>query len=245
MPEIRLADGRSIPYRIRVSPRSRRVRLTINPRDGLVLVTPPGVDRRWLMDLAEGWHEWVARQIEAMGMNPEEAPVPADSLPDELWLQGVGERWRVLYRYSPGSAARVRRVGSGLLLSGDCADTESCHRALRRWLSRRGADVLPGLLAEVSRETGLAYRSVSVRGQRSRWGSCSVDGDISLNYHLLFLPPEWVRHILIHELCHTVELNHSPRFWQTVERFDPDYTVTRKAMRRAWSHVPHWAVGPR
>ena len=175
---------------------------------------------------------------------PEESQ--ADCLPDELSLQGVGERWRVLYRYAPGSAARVRHTGTGgLLLSGDCADTESCHRALRRWLSRRGGEALPGLLAEISRETGLAYRSVRVRGQRSRWGSCSVDGDISLNYHLLFLPPEWVRHILIHELCHTVELNHSPRFWRTVERFDPDYAATRKAMRRAWSYVPHWAVGAR
>jgi predicted metal-dependent hydrolase len=74
----------------------------------------------------------------------------------------------------------------------------------------------------------------------SRWGSCSARGDISLNYQLLFLPPPLLRHVLLHELCHTVEMNHSPRFWATVRRFEPDLDSMRVEMRQAWTHVPDW-----
>lgn len=85
-----------------------------------------------------------------------------------------------------------------------------------------------------------AFSSVVIRAQRSRWGSCSAKGDISLNYQLLFLPRELARHVLLHELCHTVELNHSARFWRTVHRFEPELERMRKDMRRSWSHVPAW-----
>jgi predicted metal-dependent hydrolase len=99
------------------------------------------------------------------------------------------------------------------------------------------------MLERLARETGLRYRNVAVRAQRSRWGSCSSQGDISLNYQVLFLPPELARHVLLHELCHTVRLDHSPRFWRTVERFEPELPRLRAEMRRAWSHVPAW-LGP-
>jgi hypothetical protein len=64
---------------------------------------------------------------------------------------------------------------------------------------------------------------------------------ISLNCKLLFLAPELVRHVLVHELCHTVELNHSPRFWALVQRFEPDARTLRRRMRDAWRDVPVWA----
>jgi hypothetical protein len=117
--------------------------------------------------------------------------------------------------------------------------------ALRRWLMRRAQRTLPEWLEEVSQEAGLPFASVSIRGQRSRWGSCSADGDISLNYQLLFLPRHLARHVLIHELCHTVELNHSPRFWRTVARHEPDVARLRAEMRRSWSHVPDWLLAAR
>jgi hypothetical protein len=107
---------------------------------------------------------------------------------------------------------------------------------------RRAQQALPERLREVADETGLVFSSVSIRGQRSRWGSCSATGDISLNYQLLFLPPHLVRHVLVHELCHTVELNHSSRFWKTVARFEPGLVQLREEMRRSWSHVPGWLM---
>lgn len=246
MPLIHLDDGRRVPYVIRVSPRSSRVRLTLNPRDGLVMVTPPGVRHEELAELASSWRGWVARQIDLMGIQDLDAPAQRTILPDSIPLPAIGEEWGVLYRYAPSGFTRVIEKGrSSLVVSGDCGDREACVAALRRWLTRRAQRTLPEWLEEVSQEAGLPFASVSIRGQRSRWGSCSADGDISLNYQLLFLPRHLARHVLIHELCHTVELNHSPRFWRTVARHEPDVARLRAEMRRSWSHVPDWLLAAR
>ena len=241
MPEIHLDDGRRVPYSIRISPRSRRVRLTLNPRDGLVMVSPPGVDGDVLMELASSWRGWVARQLDEMGIPDLDVQQEQRTLPESIPLPALGEDWGVLYRYAPSSAARVReKSASAIVLSGDFSDHPACVAALRRWLTRRAQQTLPQRLREVADETGLAFSNVSIRGQRSRWGSCSAAGDITLNYQLLFLPPHLARHVLVHELCHTVELNHSSRFWKTVARFEPDLGKLRAEMRRSWSHVPGW-----
>ena len=135
-------------------------------------------------------------------------------------LPALGVYWGVLYRSAPAAAPRVRDNGaSAIVLGGDVSDHPACVSALRRWLMRRARQTLPDCLERVAAETRLDFATVSIRGQRSRWGSCSATGDISLNYQLLFLPPHLLRHVLVHELCHTVELNHSPRFWRTVARF--------------------------
>lgn len=131
-----------------------------------------------------------------------------------------------------------------LLVSGSVGYPEACRGALRRWLSRRAADHLTALLAEVAREENLSYSTVTVRGQRTRWGSCSSRGAISLNRHLLFLPPHLVRYVLLHELCHTVRPDHSPRFWEEVRRRDPQADRLRKELRVAGRCVPGWARSP-
>lgn len=245
--QLLLDDGRSVPYRIRVSPRSRRVRLTLTPRDGLVMVTPPGVQRDWLIKLANDWRGWVGKQMDQLGIRePDELSVPDVTLPAQIALPALGETWHLLQRFAPNTSARVRQgANATLVLSGDCLDIAASRRALERWLMRRAKDALPLLLAEVSRQTGLVYRQVSIRAQRTRWGSCSSHGDICLNYQILFLTPQLARHVLLHELCHTVRLDHSPRFWRTVARFEPELDARRAEMRRSWSSVPAWLQAAR
>lgn len=245
--ELRLEDGRSLPCRIRVSRRSRRVRLTLTPRDGLVMVTPPGTERDWLIGLAAQWRGWVSRQLEQMGIESiEELGTPRAALPEQIALPAIGECWQLLQRFAPLTGPRVRAgAHATLVLSGDCRDLAASARALERWLMRRAREVLPPMLEALSQETGLGFRSVSVRAQKSRWGSCSSTGDISLNYQILFLTPELARHVLLHELCHTVRLDHSPRFWRTVARFEPDLDRLRAEMRRSWAQVPPWLLAAR
>ena len=91
------------------------------------------------------------------------------------------------------------------------------------------------------RTLGLRPKSVQVRLQRTRWGSCSSSGGISLNAGLMFLAPQLVRYLMIHELCHMIALNHSRRFWRAVERFEPAYLDLDKRLGEAWAHIPLWA----
>jgi len=92
----------------------------------------------------------------------------------------------------------------------------------------------------VSQEVNLPFKNVSIRGQKTRWGSCSSDQSISLNCKLLFLPSPVVRYVLIHELCHTVHMNHSAAFWALVGCFEPNYRQLDRNLRDARCDVPLW-----
>lgn len=131
-----------------------------------------------------------------------------------------------------------------LLVSGAVCNHDACRAALRRWLSRRADEHLTALLEEVAREQGLSYSKLTVRSQRTRWGSCSSRGAISLNRHLMFLPPQVVRYVLLHELCHMVRSDHSPRFWEEVRRREPEAERLRRQLRLAARWVPGWARRP-
>lgn len=78
---------------------------------------------------------------------------------------------------------------------------------------------------------GVSWSAVSIRNQKTRWGSCSRDGRLSFNYRLLFLPEQLRDYVIVHELCHLKEFNHSPRFWNLVAQTFPDFKTLRKELR--------------
>jgi predicted metal-dependent hydrolase len=80
-----------------------------------------------------------------------------------------------------------------------------------------------------------------VRMQRTRWGSCSSSGTVSLNAALLFLEPAVVRYLFVHELCHLIALNHSRKFWCAVARYEPNYEALDRRLTEAWHEIPLWA----
>jgi predicted metal-dependent hydrolase len=92
----------------------------------------------------------------------------------------------------------------------------------------------------VSQEIALPFEQVTVRGQKTLWASCSAKTNISLNYKLLFLPPELVRYVFIHELCHTIHLNHSRRFWALVAEKEPRYKQLDAELNKGWIYIPAW-----
>ena len=79
---------------------------------------------------------------------------------------------------------------------------------------------------------GYQYRRVSIRNQKTSWGSCSENGNLHFSYKLYFLPPALCDYIIVHELCHLEELNHSPAFWRLVEQGLPDYKERRRLLRQ-------------
>lgn len=236
-----------IPYTLKVSRRARSARLRMMPHEGLVVVIPTGFDRREVPALVERHREWVERTAARLDRHrrPEE-PLLDSGIPARLRFGLTGEEWELS---CDGSRRRpledLCSAPYGLVLPADPSDSEAAMAVLHLWLKKRARQVLFPMLGEAARQMGFSFAASSVRLQQSRWGSCSSKGRISLNIKLLFLPPELVRYIIVHELCHTVHMNHSKAFWSLVARHEPGYARLDREMRHAWRFVPAWvAAGP-
>ena len=253
-----------MPYTIRISPRARHVRLTMSARDGLVVVVPRGFDRRRVPEILRDGRRWIERTAAKIARQRESLP-PHEEIkpPDCLALRAIGRECAVEYcpadserAYVMESAgARLRQGFVGLptargtrdarllAVCGKVDNIVTIRNALRRWLRRAAEEHLAPWLNEIASEKQFALSGIAVRAQRTRWASCSRKGTINLNLRMLFLPPELVRYIFIHELCHTVHPNHSARFWALVGRHAPDYKAHRARLRDAWRLAPAWLDG--
>ena len=123
---------------------------------------------------------------------------------------------------------------------GNVDDKDACAVALRRWLLRYAKGKLLPQLEQASQACSLSYSKATIRGQRTRWGSCSSTGSINLNYQLLFVSPEMMNYVLVHELCHTVYLNHSRSFYNLLESYNPNYRQYESQLKQAWRSMPAW-----
>ena len=142
-------------------------------------------------------------------ITPDQHTVPIWRMPEEITLLALDLTWRVLTRRNDVKWMATREASAKtLLVQGATNDAATCQTALRRWLARKGKDHLLPWLKRVSNKTGLSYAAASIRQQQTRWGSCSSRCLINLNARLLFLPPNLVTYVLVHELCHTKHLNH-------------------------------------
>lgn len=240
-----ITDKTELPaYTVRVSRRARQARLVLSLTGGLQVVVPAGFNVRRVPELVRSKLGWIERALGRLQMRRAQAAVPRSpiALPDEIALPAAGETWRVNYHPDAGVAGVALRETAGrLVLSGHVQDLELCRTALKRWLAHRARQMFAPQLAELSRVTGLSFTRLSVRGQSSRWGSCSLRSSLSLNYKLLFLTPPLVRYVLLHELCHTCEPNHGAGFWALVAQHEPAYRRLRAELRRAGQDVPEWA----
>ncbi|MEJ2514393.1 MAG: SprT family zinc-dependent metalloprotease [Gammaproteobacteria bacterium] len=223
----------------RESRRARRLGLRVFPHGVVEVVVPPRTGRRRIEAFLASHRAWIeeARRTMLEVHGPHSLDPPGD-----LQLRAVEETWRVSYGAGPRRLSEAPAAGGGVLRLSGPADDQWRRDRLRRWLRVRAKAVLVPWMEAVSRELELPFSSVSIRRQRSRWGSCSADGRISLNCALLFLDPALVRQVCVHELCHTRHLNHSPAFWRLVRRHAPDFRDREAALNQAWRDVPAWVT---
>ena len=237
---LRLADGRFLHYEVKASARAKYLRMQLHPSKGLLVTQPPHVSSSQLHQWVSSQQQWIVDTLHKLALNA--PPVTTEPLlPKHLELLTTGESLQVVYTPSARKRIALHYVANATLtLSGAISDPTACQRALRQWLRGYAQVHLGQQLQQVAAETGLQYVNCRVKGQQTRWGSCSSRGNINLNEKLILLPPEWVRYTLIHELCHTVEMNHSKRFWALVAGFVPDYRRIHAEMKGAMQGLPDW-----
>jgi predicted metal-dependent hydrolase len=205
------------------------VRLSITREKGLVVTIPRGFQPDLIPSIVAEKQDWIEkslRKVQEAGLKK-----PAKSLPAELDLAAIPEKWQVVYKPLAKKSATLSMQSRGVLVVEGRVTKPLVRAVIKKWMNQRAWQVLPDWLDRVSRQFKLPYNEVSIRDQRTRWGSCSAQKNISLNQKLLFLPPDLVDYILIHELCHTIEMSHSSRFWKLVGQYIPDYKERRRTLR--------------
>jgi predicted metal-dependent hydrolase len=227
-------------WSVRESQRARRLTVRVFHTGRVEVVVPFRTSARAVERFLERHRPWIERKREEARRR---AGPPVPFPPPHIELPACEETWRI---HLSGGAGRARIVasGSGLLaLAGAIGNGQSVRQVLRRWLTERARLVLGPLLAQCARELGFSYERVLIRRQRTRWGSCSTRGTISLNCCLLFQRPAVVRYLMIHELAHTLHMNHSRRFWHCVARYCPEYRTLDRELLDGWRRVPDWVFG--
>src|SRR5437773_635016 len=222
--EFLAVNGRQIPMALVRNPRARRYVLRLRP-DGSARVTiPRGGSAMEARRFAERNKDWLEREVRRLATR--------SSLPNK-WLIGA----EVLFRGElvkieagvNGDSGRIR-LGDEVINVADAA--ADLRPAVEHHLWRLATKQLPPRVLELATAHQAAVRRITVRNQRSRWGSCSRRGTISLNWRLIQAPQFVCDYLILHELSHLKQMNHSTLFWREVERVCPDYEAAERWLKQ-------------
>jgi len=229
-------QGYTPDWQVRISRRARRLSLRVFPGGRVEVVVPPGIGIPAVERFVSRHREWAERRSRELRL---QAPQAGDRRPTAVTLGLLDRTWQV--EYQSGRSNRAEALPDGLLRVHTTAFTDRhVSQALVRWLHREACAHLAGRLEAVSNEVGIDYTRLQLRRQRTRWGSCSTAGTISLNLCLMFQRPAVVRYLMIHELCHRRQMNHSRRYWALVESLEPHWRGLDAELLKGWHHVPAW-----
>lgn len=226
-------------WNVRVSRRARRLSVRVYPGGRVEVVVPPGASATTVHRFVHSHREWIDQRVADLSAV---APYALDRRPHRIELRAIARNFELSYVPTHERAVSVRMHGdpNQLVVKGAIHSEDAVSRALRVWLCDIARKELAILLMKEARAGGFQFERIQARRQRTRWGSCSASGTISLNVCLLFLDPAVVRYLLVHELCHTRHMNHSQRFWTLVEAHEPDYKRLDRELLKGWQCVPGW-----
>jgi predicted metal-dependent hydrolase len=204
-----------IPYRVRRSPRARQVRVSVDGAGEVEVTLPKRAPERAAAQAVRELRPWIERRRRTLERAAAEVARPAGTVPY------LGRHLRLVPQ--PGRE-RVHRRGDDLLVPAT-RDAWS----LERWYRRAAKAEIALRLDAATARAGTTYAGLTIRGQKTRWASCSTTGTMSFNWRLLLAPEAVLDYVVEHEVCHLEVMDHSPRFWALLESRVP-----------YWREHAHW-----
>lgn len=208
-----------ISYTVRRSPRARRVRVTVDPTSGVQVVLPRLAHEREAAAAVRELRPWIERRVKEVA-----------ELRETLAARGpyVPYLGTLLHLRAQPGRTRVHRRGDALLTPAGSAQ----RAALERWYRRAARTEIARRLDNACAEIGSPYTTLTIRGQRTRWASCSRTGAMSFNWRLLLAPEPVLDYVVWHEVCHLRVPDHSQRFWELLATHRPGYRQQVRWLRR-------------
>lgn len=219
---VRLGE-RDVRYEIVRSDRARHLRLRVGPAPCLRVIVPRRHVLGDLVQLLDPHRRWIFRQLDRLDALP---PPPAEIVSGTS-LPYRGADLPVQVRDGVSRRADVALSGAVLLVYRPVAAPTDLRALLEGWYRARARTILTAAVADRGQQIGVTHNGISIRDQRTRWASCSSRGTLSFNWRLVMAPPDVLDYVVVHELVHLIEPNHSPAFWHTLERWCPEYRKQR------------------
>lgn len=249
-------------YSLRISKRAQRPRVRIRPDIGLELVLPKGYSQESIPEILEHFRPWIKKHYQRiMSSNATTWKLDKkEDFPKGFFISGGQAYVQVLEAGSSAYHAsadfleeeaqkqgiicprEVRLEEIFLPRGASLDDLTSSYHWLREWVREYARHKLTREIKALALKHGFELSKLSFRFQKTRWGSCSSKGNISLNSYLIFLPDELAKYILVHELCHLKSMDHSQAFWKEVFKIDRRAMEWEKLMRGASKYIPGWLL---
>jgi len=212
---------------IRSGKRKKTLSLSVRQGGRIVIQDPRHVPQVEIDSFFSRKRDWIRRKLDFLASVRE--PEQSDALAAGDQIMFLGSSCPVVMSGSESGGTGLAFDGGRFLLAPAAA--LSGKRRLRDWYGRAAAVFLPARVNFLAGLCGCTPRSVRISKARSRWGSCSADDRLAFSWRLMMVPPPVVDYVVIHELAHIREKNHSPRFWALVEKHCPDYRQRRRWLK--------------
>lgn len=220
------------------SRRAKRLSLRVKPFDGVIVTIPSRLSYKIAEAFAIEKQEWIKSSLIKTGEYEDRLTVFTEkSTFSTRQHQLIIEKW-------DKDILSVRVVNGKIHvkypLQANIRD-EQIQNVIRKGIERalrlEATAYLPARTAYLANNKGFKYREVNISNTKSRWGSCSRDNRISLNLHLMRLPSNLIDYVIVHELCHTEQKNHSPKFWNLMEKVHPGSKILNKELKNYQTKV--------
>lgn len=222
-----------VPYIIRRSKRAKHLRVIVRPGE-IIITAPSRTSESDIKNFILAHEEWILRkyryfdqfvsncgrnraflggeEISFMGKRLNLVVVESD-LPNRVTLDDC----RLIIYISHGLEAEEKQ--------------KEITGKLEQWLKDRAREFVTGLAIDMSKELRVQFKDIRIKNQKTRWGSCSRQGNLNFNWRLIMAPPEVFQYVVAHEVSHLVHMNHSRKFWETVESILPGYARPKKWLK--------------
>lgn len=215
--ELRTLKGTvTLPFELRRSHRSRYMRICVTDANQVILRVPQRASESSALEFLHSQADWIIAALERV---PQRLTL-VEYLRAHPWISTNGSKVPVEITSS--------HVRTHWVLGGNppgvvicCKSAADANAEIRNALVEIAAQELPGRVRKLAEQVGAHVKRVSVRDQRTLWGSCSSSGTLSINWRLIMLPPELQDHIIFHELAHITHMDHSRAFYRLLQEYDP------------------------
>ncbi|MEM1000214.1 MAG: M48 family metallopeptidase [Bacteroidota bacterium] len=225
----------SIPYAVKRG-RPNRVRLSFSEDNQLWIETGTGQLGHFERDFLVSKSRWILRSYRNRLDEHDKKARFLAGLEHQVLL--LGEETAIDYQVAAETSFHYKVAGPFTVYAPERFIREHRKALIYQALRKFAEQYLPLRLEHWSEVTDLGFNRVRIKDLRSKWGSCSSRRNINLNWQLVFLTEKLIDYVLVHELMHLREMNHSPQFWKWVEKYCPDYKILRNQLKEV-----HWLVG--